>query len=214
MSKFIDLTGQKFGRLTVIERASNQGTQTMWLCICKCGKQSIAASGHLKSGRIKSCGCLAIKLRTKHGHNCRNKRSKTYVTWQNIIQRCTNSNHKHYKHYGGRGIRVCEAWMKFENFFEDMGEKPEELSIDRINNNGDYCKVNCKWSDRKEQHRNTRRAILVTINGVIKPLAEWCEMYQKPYYKVKNRLNLGWTPEEALEIVPRKRKNQNERIIC
>ncbi len=204
MGKFIDLTGQKFGRLTVIKRAENaKCSNIQWFCQCECGKQTIVQGGTLRSGRTKSCGCLRIK----HKYAIIDKISSTYEMWKNIIQRCTNSNNSRYKDYGGRGIRVCEAWRSFDHFFEDMGERPPNTSIDRIDNNKGYYKANCRWATRKEQARNTRTNKLITINGETKCLVEWCEIYQKSYHKIRQRIRtLKWNPEEALEIIPRKRK--------
>ncbi len=204
MNQVIDLSGKLFKYLTVIKRVENaKSGVARWLCQCKCGKQTIIQGGNLKSGHTKSCGCL----NQPHGHNRVGKRSKTYETWYSMIQRCTNSNSNRYEDYGGRGIYVCEAWLKFEGFLQDMGERPPNMSIDRIDNNGDYCKENCKWSTRKEQQRNTQRTIWITINSVTKCLAEWCEYYGLKYNTIYARIyQYAWTPEEALELVPRCKK--------
>jgi len=205
--KRIDLTGQKFGRLTVVKYVENdKWNKSRWLCQCDCGNQKNILSNSLKSNRTKSCGCLNKENITKHGHNRQNKTSKTYVTWYNMIQRCTNFNHKNYKDYGGRGIKVCEQWRSFENFLEDMGERPLNMFLDRVDNDGNYCKENTRWATLKEQNRNTRYNRLFTIDGEIKCLAEWCEIYQKPYQTVRWRINHGWSIEEALEIVPRQKR--------
>ena len=126
MSRFIDLTGERFGRLVVLKRvANNKHEQSMWACKCDCGKEKIILGYHLKSGDTKSCGCLAreqlIQRSTKHGHHKNGKSSKIYAVWAEMIQRCTNPNHKAYHNYGGRGIKVCSRWKKFENFLKDMG---------------------------------------------------------------------------------------------
>ena len=216
MGNFIDLTGQKFDRLTIIERVGNdKHGHVRWLCQCNCGKKSNVLSSNLRCGHIRSCGCLQkdlhIEMQYRHGHAMSNNRSKIYRTWVYMIQRCNNPNNQEYKHYGGRGIKVCEAWMKFECFLQDMGERPDGMSIDRINNNKGYAKENCKWSTPKEQARNTRRNKLITINGITKCLAEWCEIYQKPYARTNQRINrYKWMPEEALEIVPRCRKTKEK----
>ena len=208
MGKLIDLTGKKFGRLTIIEWVeNNKWRQSRWLCRCECGKKIVITSSSLKNGNTKSCGCLAIEIKTKHGHCCRNKTSKTYQIWHSMIQRCNNPNCKAYKNYGGRGIKVCKGWRKFEGFLQDMGEQPLNLTLDRVDNNGNYCKENCRWATQKEQRRNTRRNILITINGVTKCLIEWCEDRKLNYRTVCSRLRYGWTIEEALDIIPRKKKN-------
>ncbi len=210
MGKLIDLTGQTFNRLTVIKRMENdKWGQTRWLCQCECGNKKIIQGNHLKSNRIKSCGCLQkIKpSNLKHGHSSNGIISKTYRTWYSMIQRCNNPNNTRYKDYGGRGIKVCEAWLTFKGFLQDMGERPEGLTLDRIDNSKGYYKENCKWSTQKEQQRNRRNNKLITINGITKCLTEHCKERKLNYWTIRSRLQTGWTSEEALEIIPRKNKN-------
>lgn len=160
-----DLTGQKFGRLTVLERAENRNGKTYWRCLCDCGNFCVIRGSHLKSGRIKSCGCLIIEAVTKHGMY----KTKIYRTWQNMLKRCCNKNFEDFDNYGGRGIKVCERWKIFENFYEDVSKLPHfgdpGYTLDRIDNNGDYCPENVRWADSKTQNRNTRRNIFVEYNG-------------------------------------------------
>lgn len=207
MSQPSDLIGQKFNRLIVIERKeSDKWGNVQWLCKCDCGNYNVVTTRDLKNSHTKSCGCLHKEIITKHGHGSQEK-SQIYKTWGDMKGRCNSSSHKNYKNYGGRGIKVCKKWEEFEGFFQDMGERPPNMSIDRIDNNGDYCKENCKWSTRKEQMRNTRQNKLITINGETKCLIEWCEIYQKSCKLVGRRISRdGWTPEEALELIPRKNK--------
>ena len=203
MGKCIDLDGQKFGRLTVIKRVENtKGGGSRWLCRCECDKQTIVLRGNLTSGGTKSCGCLKIT----HGHSLCGIRSRTYTTWNSMIQRCTNLNNPEYKNYGSRGIKVCGKWRKFEGFFQDMGKRPPNTTIDRIDNNKGYNKTNCRWITIKEQNRNKRTNRLINIGGDIRPLVEWCEIYKLCYNTVLYRIHRGWTPDEALELVPRKKK--------
>jgi len=214
MGKFINLTGQRFSRLVVIKRAENDKQKlTQWLCQCDCGQQTIVRGSQLKNNSIRSCGCLYRESRKnnqygyKHGYS----NSRIYHTWNLMLQRCTNPNHTAYKNYGGRGIQVCEAWLKFEGFLQDMVERPYGMTLDRINNDGNYCKENCKWSTWQEQQRNRNNNKLITINGVDKCLAEWCEIYNLPYGRTLDRIRYGWTPEEALELQSKKkwqRKNE------
>jgi len=208
MGKFVDLTGQKFSRLTVIKRVANSDAkQTRWLCKCQCGNMKVVQGAHLKDKHTRSCGCMisdsTIARNIKniiHGHSANHQRSKTYRTWDGMKDRCMNPYHKQYKDYGGRGIQVCKRWLKFENFLQDMGEKPEGLTLDRIDNDGDYCPENCQWSTWLEQQRNRNNNRLITINGVTKCLSEWCEFYHMDYYKIYQRIQRGWSIERALEI--------------
>ncbi len=199
-----DLIGQKFGRLIVIKKAgSSRDKHILWLCRCDCGKDKIIQGNHLKSGATKSCGCLNREktsiANTKHGHTKNGKQSKTHIVWQHIIQRCTNPRDKGYSNYGGRGITVCKRWRKFENFLEDMGEVPEGYQIDRINNDGNYCKSNCRWATRKEQNRNTRRNHYITHDGKTQCLSAWAEEFNINYNTLYSRIfRSGWSIEKAL----------------
>jgi hypothetical protein len=155
MGKKIDLTNKIFNRLTVLKDTGkrNKCGHIIWECLCECGNITEVESHSLKNGNTKSCGCLSIK----HGHTKKyGKNTITYYCWASMKSRCLNPNHERYKDYGGRGIQVCERWMKFENFLADMGEKPNGLSIDRIDNEGHYELSNCKWSNDKDQANNRR----------------------------------------------------------
>jgi hypothetical protein len=162
-SRFIDLTGKRFGRWRVIallpERQRNtreRQRHTCWLCRCDCGGESIVRADKLIKGLSKSCGCISkemfVKRNTKHGLS----RSRAYYCWKNMRARCFNPRHRQYPSYGGRGISVCERWLIFENFYADMGEPPPGLSLDRINNDGNYEPGNCRWATVAEQLANRR----------------------------------------------------------
>jgi len=144
--------GDRFGRLTVIKDVGKIKGRLHFECICDCGNTYTAMGKSIYSGHTKSCGCLWMESITKHGMY----KTATYEAWSHIIQRCTNPKDKIFYHYGGRGITVCDRWSKFENFLEDMKEKPEGLTIERIDNDKGYSKENCCWDTQTAQSRNQR----------------------------------------------------------
>lgn len=155
-----DLTGRSFGRLCVIRFNHTENGYRYWLCQCECKKQVFVTSNNLRNGTTRSCGCLRDEIKFKHGHNRVKNKSRTYQSWDNMIQRCTNPYASKYEYYGGRGIKVCDRWKEdFRNFLEDMGERPKGMTLDRINVNGDYLLENCRWTTPKEQVRNRRRKV-------------------------------------------------------
>jgi len=165
--RLIDLTGKIFGRLTVKERAENsRGGQPRWLCKCNCGNERIIEGGHLRENIIKSCGCLRREGNNlKHGHNRKNKKSKTFVAWKSMLSRCNNKNNKKYKIYGNRGVTICDRWLEpkgqgFLNFLKDVGEIPKGKSLCRIDTNkliNGYSLENCQLLTTKEQSNRRRK---------------------------------------------------------
>lgn len=157
--KFIDLIGQRFEKLIVLKFDKIISKSIYWLCECDCGKIKSIRGSHLKQGKIRSCGCLRkIGNRLKHGHDRKGNQSKTYRAWYHMKERCGNLNCKEYKYYGGRGICVCERWLQFDNFLKDVGEIPKGLTLDRINNEGNYEPNNFRLATMKQQANNRRNS--------------------------------------------------------
>jgi hypothetical protein len=200
----IDLTGQKFGRWAVQEFYGRVGNKYYWTCVCDCGKTKKVWSSNLKNGQTKSCGCYkkerAIEANIKHGQNRKGYRTPIHIVWSQMIQRCYNPNNHKYKDYGGRGIKVCDRWRySFENFYEDMGEVPEGLTLDRKDNDGDYTPENCHWATMKEQQNNRRDNVWITHAGETKTRTQWERSLGMKLGTLNNRLNRdGWSIKKAL----------------
>lgn len=200
--KRVDLTGQRFGRLLIIEegpRACDKYRRVRWVCRCDCGKQTVVTAGNLSSGGTKSCGCLKIEntpvMAIRHGRSY----SKEWRCWQYLRNRCTNPKCDQYPNYGGRGISFCDRWKSFDLFFEDMGEAPApKHTLDRIDVNGNYEPGNCRWATVMEQMSNKRNNRRVDIDGVTKHLSEWARHFGIDHRAIRGRLNLGWSMEDAI----------------
>lgn len=196
MPAFLDLTGQTFGRWTVIERAPNRGRHVCWLCRCECGNTGIVISSNLTSGISRSCGCLHIDTITTHN----NTGTPEHAAWNAMKSRCYTKSNVGYPYYGGRGIAVCERWRNsFENFLADMGHKPTPAhSLDRIDPNGDYCPENCRWAVLETQANNRRDNRFLTFNGKTQTVAQWAREVGLNKNALISRLEWGWPIEDAL----------------
>lgn len=203
MPAFKDIAGQKFNRLTVIERYKDKSHQqgVKWICLCDCGNTKIISSYSICSGNTKSCGCFALEVRKKihlkHGHA---NKILEYSIWKGMKTRCYNKNAQAYKNYGGRGIKVCNEWNNsFLQFFQDMGKRPTpKHTIERINNNMGYSPNNCKWIHKSKQNQNTRYNHFIKIDNQIKHLAAWLRYYKILPITYKTRVKRGWNKIDAI----------------
>lgn len=189
-----DLTGKRFDRLVVVKFAHRDaGNKAHWLCRCDCGRESVVQGYNLTGGQTTSCGCK----KNTNPAILRHGMSKTLVhsKWRGMLTRCTNPKAESYPLYGGRGIRVCDRWLTFENFYEDMGTPPEGSSIERIDNDGNYEPGNCRWATSTEQGRNKRNNRVVTIDGIAMPVSAAAELLGIPVKRIYARLALGWSDE-------------------
>lgn len=178
----LNLEGQLFGRLTVMQAAPNKVTSggnsfAQWVCQCACGKTMTTYGNSLRSGHTTSCGCLKLERfiarQTKYEPGVID--SSIYRTWATMLARCRNPKSRVYHHYGGRGIRVCERWTSFAAFLVDVGPKPKGTSLDRIDNDGDYEPSNVRWATGKQQHNNKRSNVPVVIAGRQQSLQAWAD---------------------------------------
>ena len=200
----VDLTGIRFGRLVALNRSENLGKETTWSYRCDCGTVKVVRTGHLRSGRVKSCRCWRreeIANRTlKHGAARRSGYTPEYTTWMLMVQRCHGEHGRRDSRYGGRGISVCDRWREsFDNFLADMGPKPGPgYSIDRIRNDGDYEPGTCRWATHKEQARHKRNSRYLTYRGRTLCVAEWAEVCGLNPQTILKRLARGWSIERTL----------------
>ena len=200
--RFQDLTGKRFGRLIVLGYSHKRNSHFYSLCRCDCGTERVISNSNIKSGHAISCGCFrkdATKIRSLT-HGCTSGRLTTeYHSWTRMKSRCININNIYYKNYGGRGIKICDSWMKFENFLADMGNKPTpKHSIDRIDNDGNYEPENCRWANMKEQQRNRSNNRIIEFYGRSMTLPEWAEEKSIKYSTLYMRLyGYGWSIERA-----------------
>lgn len=214
MGAFLDLTGQRFGRWTVLRRAdhNNQFNKVLWVCRCDCGNEAEVPAATLRNGTSQSCGCRQADISSarmiKHGQST----TRLYHIWAAMKKRCHNPKTRNFADYGGRGITVCAEWETFEPFCEwaiqtgyDENAPTGEYTLERINNDDGYSPDNCRWATKKEQGNNKRNNRMVVAFGETKTLSQWADEYKIPYANVYSRIAVsGWDAEKALTTPIRK----------
>lgn len=208
----IDVTGQKFNRLTALRKAYvNERNQNVWECRCDCGNITFVPTQSLVTGNTKSCGCLQKAKAARIGDRSRTHGdfgTPLYRIWAAMKRRCLNPNTKYYKDYGGRGIKVCSEWLEYSNFKEwslSHGyEDNKRLSVERIDVNGNYEPSNCCWIPLKNQGRNTRRSRHIIYKGKSYALSEVAEITGISMRTIQGRYDRGWSPEQIFETPLRK----------
>lgn len=211
MPRTKDLTGMRFGRLTVIKESENsirkKNVHRTWLCLCDCGKEKTIRSSALTGGKTVSCGCYGVEQRakgcTKHNHS----NDRLYKLRRGMMQRCNNPKAPGYESYGGRGITICDEWLGengFINFYNwaISNGYSDELTIDRIDVNGNYEPSNCRWVTIREQNYNKRSTHYITAFGKTQSMAEWVKEYRLNKSTFYARIKAGWNPEDAILLKP------------
>ncbi len=205
MAKRRNLLGRRFGRLTVVRWLGVP--RSRWACRCSCGRRAVVQAYYLVRGRTRSCGCLRVESTkqrfTTHGWS----RKTEHIIWLSMIARCYNARHRQYSDYGGRGIRVCARWRRsFAAFLADMGRRPSLAhSIDRFpDNNGNYCKRNCRWATRSQQMQNTRKNRYIVFRGKRLCMSAWASAIGVTGPCISYRLDNGWSLEDALTTPSRR----------
>ena len=215
MTKVQNLVGQKFGLLTVIEldhpvqkineKGQKDGILYYYKCLCECGQEKIVNGFYLLGNRVKSCGCLKHKgTHFTHGLG----KPDTFSHWVNMKTRCLNKNNVKYKNYGGRGITICDEWLSFENFhyWTINNGFNKDLTLERIDVNGNYEPSNCTWITMEQQAKNKRNSKIITYNGLTMNVAEWSKYLGLGRETVRERLKNGWSIKDALS--PKKRSRE------
>lgn len=212
-----DLTGKKFGRLTVVEldRYDPKSHSTKWKCVCDCGKEKTVLASCLKSGNTTSCGCYDLEQKSKRSwkHGIGNE-NRLYRIWGGMKSRCYSTADRNYKRYGGRGIKVCKEWLSDFTVFQSWALShgyQDSLSIDRIDNDGDYTPDNCRWATKKVQSNNRRTNVYITYNGETHTLAEWADITGIKELTLAQRKRFGWSDSECIEVPVSPKNNQTTR---
>ncbi len=205
----IDLTGKRFGRLTVVSfSGSNSTGKRTWICMCDCGVKTIVATGDLRSGNTESCSCLKREKTGNRSYKHGLVKTSEYHTWSGLIQRCTNKKSDSYEYYGGDGVSVCKRWRdSFENFYADMGPKPTpKHTIDRYpNQKGNYEPGNCRWATKEQQSSNMSSNVLITHEGKTLTISNWARLLLLNRNTISKRLKMGLESKDILGSADRKR---------
>ena len=194
-----DLTGQRFGRLLVLEKTENSKGKSVWKCKCDCGTDAFVRTSDLKNGHTKSCGCYQREMTSKASKKHGLRHTKIYHTWLDMKDRCFNSKNKRFSTYGGRGITVCDEWRNsFEAFYEwaMVNGYSGNLTIERIDVNGNYEPSNCKWITMPEQAKNKTNSIYIEFEGEIKTISEWSSIKNIKYATLLYRYHAGFSVEK------------------
>ena len=201
MRKMYDITGQRFGRLTVISRApNNESGNARWNCVCQCGSSIVVQGSHLRALTTRSCGCLQKEVASELTASHRMTDTRVYRIWRGMKDRCMNKNSKDYVRYGERGIFVCSRWVgSFELFYSDMGDPPtSEHSIERQDNNKGYTPCNCYWAGIYQQANNMRSNRYITYGGRTLTFTQWGRHLNGSKNLVSERIGCGWTEQQAV----------------
>ena len=202
MGSFIDLTGQRFGRLVVISLGAKLPSNKLlrWNALCDCGAETIVYGCNLRTGHTSSCGCLHSEITIARNYVHGKRGTPEYKSWAGMKERCYSRINHSFPNYGARGITVCDHWRdSFQNFIHDMGEKPApNYSVERHDNNRGYCPCNCYWANPSTQANNKRNNIRLTVKGVTKTLAQWARFTGISPWMIKDRLKRGWSHEKAI----------------
>lgn len=194
---------ERFGRWTFI-KLGEPAKHPKAAVRCDCGAVRDVSISDLKSGKSQSCGCLHREALAARNRTHGKSHTPEYISWRGMLDRCRNPKHAAYKNYGGRGIRVCRRWSQFENFFSDMGQRPDDTSLERRNNIRNYTPSNCYWATRAQQARNTRKNRYLTYQGLTLCLSDWAQRLEIHPSTLGTRITRNWPPEDVFN--PRKRQ--------
>ncbi len=223
MGKFQDLTGQKFGRLTVKACAvkarilEGKRLHTLWECVCDCGEICVRKASSLKNETTRSCGCLQREVAGNRSRTHGYTSVPEYDVWLKAVERITDPSATGYHRYGGRGLSMCEAWLaSFDVFLQDMGPRPSsKYTLERIDNDKGYEPDNCRWATRKEQSNNMSSNVVLDYNGETKTIAQWCSELGHVYSTIRGRVRrYGWTVVRALETPSGRGRGGSHKNLC